>query len=104
MSTGCCGLLAVASPISRPYQATPALTFGLWAEYIQVTRPPQQKPVMPSLSTLPPFCAAHATQASRSPITCASGAFETMSFIRVGMSAILLGSPWRTNSSGASAR
>ena len=42
-------------PTMRPYHATPAFRPGLCAAYIHTMRPPQQKPVMPSLdvSALP---------------------------------------------------
>src|SRR3569832_1846691 len=69
ISIGFEGVIGVLSPTSRPYQATPALTFGLCPQYSQTMRPPQQNPVMPSLSTLPPLSLAQATTASRSPNT-----------------------------------
>ena len=50
---GCLGCSSVALPTTLPYQATPALTLGLCAEYSQVIRPPQQKPVIANLSALP---------------------------------------------------
>ena len=54
----------------RPYQATPAFRLGLWAEYSQTIRPPQQKPVTPSFSEFPlPDFFAQATAASRSDMT-----------------------------------
>src|SRR3569832_1699319 len=70
ISIGFEGVIGVLSPTSRPYQATPALTFGLCPQYSQTMRPPQQYPVMPSSSTLPPLSLAQATTASRSPSTC----------------------------------
>src|SRR5437870_6722251 len=81
MSIGFFGDIAFGWPTKRPYQATPALTFGLCAAYIQTMRPPQQKPVMPSLSVLPFDFFAQATAASRSDITCASGTFATIGLI-----------------------
>ena len=45
--------LARPAPTSRPYQATPAFTLELWAQYSQVMRPPQQKPVMARRVTSP---------------------------------------------------
>ncbi len=47
---------------------------------------------------------AHATVASRSDITCASGTFETTSAKICFQSAIFDTSPWRAYSSGAIAR
>ena len=42
-------------------------------------RPPQQKPVMPSLAVSPlPLALAQATVASRSLMTCASGTLATI--------------------------
>jgi hypothetical protein len=87
----------VASRTSGPYQATPAFTTGLCASYIHTMRPPQQKPVMPSLAVSAlPSPLAKATVESRSPMTCASGTFETMSLISVWMSVMdFVASPWR---------
>src|SRR5476649_1518500 len=103
-STGLVGDIAFGSPTRRPYHATPAFRLGLCAAYIHVTRPPQQKPVMPILSALPPLALAHATMASRSVITCWSGVLAMMFFIRSEIDGTVVGSPWRTNRSGASAR
>src|SRR6478735_5912763 len=82
-STGLVGDSGVASFESGPYHATPAFTAGLCASYIHTMRPPQQKPVMPSLAVSAlPSPLAKATVESRSPMTCASGTLETMSLIR----------------------
>ncbi len=85
-STGWVGVVAVALPTSRPYQATPAFTDGLCALYIQVMRPPQQNPVMPSLLVSAPSALAQATAASRSVITCASGTLLMTSAISLAIS------------------
>ena len=45
---------------------------------------------MPSRAASPPFALAQATQASRSPITCASGTFETTSLISLAIVAVRL--------------
>ena len=103
-SIGFIGFSAVGAPISWPYQATPAFTPGLCAVYSQVMRPPQQKPVMPSLAVSPPLALAHATVASRSAITCASGTLPTTSLTSLLISPYDCASPCRTKSSGAIAR
>ncbi len=73
--------------ISGPYQATPAFTAGLCASYIHTMRPPQQKPVMPSLAVSAlPSPLANSTAASRSPMTCASGTLFTISVTSLGIS------------------
>ncbi|MNT34760.1 hypothetical protein D3C72_1707580 [compost metagenome] len=72
--------------LSLPYQATPALTSGLCAAYIQVRRPPQQNPVTATRRGSPPLAAAHATLASRSAKTCSSGTLLTSSEMSFGMS------------------
>ncbi len=88
------GVISFGCPITRPYQATPAFTFGLWAAYSQVMRPPQQKPVTASLPASPPFFAAQAAAASRSDMTCASGTLATIGRIW-SMSESFETSPWR---------
>src|SRR6478609_7105215 len=96
-STGCFGWSSSAGPVRRPYQATPALTPGLCAEYSQTIRPPQQKPVIPSRATSAlPVDFAQATVASRSDITWASGTFETT--LKISWNSFGLNfetSPWR---------
>ena len=54
---------------------------GLCAAYMSAMRPPQQKPVMPSLLVSAFSDFANATAASRSAITCASGVLLTTSLI-----------------------
>ena len=96
MSMGCFGCRSFAVPTMRPYQATPASTSLLWAAYNHTMRPPQQKPVMASLSVLPPpDFFAQATVASRSSITCLSGTFETTLLMISWMSVSFETSPWR---------
>src|SRR3989304_6338422 len=95
-SIGYWGCSSVRLPVSRPYQATPALSWGLWAAYSQTILPPQQNPVMPSFGMFPlPPALAHATVAARSAITCASGTFDT-TFAKISLiSDIPDTSPWR---------
>src|SRR5713226_633626 len=77
-SIGYFGCSGSRSPTKRPYHATPALSFGLCAAYSQTIRPPQQKPVIPSLAVLAlPDLLAQSTAALRSDITWASGTLET---------------------------
>ena len=78
MSIGFLGCSSRGGPHdSGPYQATPAFTAGLCASYIHTMRPPQQKPVMPSLAVSAlPSPLAKATVESRSPMTCSSGTLD----------------------------
>ncbi len=73
-----CKSVAFPAADSRPYHATPAFTSLLWAAYSHTIRPPRQNPVTPGFAVSPwPSCFAHAAVASRSPITRASGTFDT---------------------------
>ena len=104
-SIGLRGCRSSAWPARRPYQATPALTLGLCAAYSQTMRPPQQNPVMPTeAASARPWDRHQPSVASRSLITCASGTWLTTSLMMRWMSAIPETSPWRTNSSGATAK
>ena len=85
-SIGCFGVIALVWPCRRPYHATPAFSSRLWAAYSQTIRPPQQKPVIPSLEVLPPIPFAQATAASRSFRTCASGVRWMISVCSLAMS------------------
>ena len=70
----------------------------------KVTRELGLKPVIASRAASPPLAAAQAAKASRSPITWASGTL-LMTVLRISATlAILPGSPWRRNRSGAIAR
>src|SRR5437773_12025134 len=101
----CLGCNSLVGPTRRPYQETPAFRCMLCAAYNQTIRPPQQNPVMPSLSTLPaPDALAQATVASRSSITCASVTLVTTADRISFTSDIFETSPWHANSSGEIAR
>ena len=68
-------------------------------------RPPQQKPVIASLSVFPmPDFLAQATVASRSSITCLSGTLATTLVMISWMFVMPATSPCRAYSSGATAR
>lgn len=75
------------------------------AAYSHVMRPPQQKPVIAARDTsAAPDALANARVASRSLITCASGTFDT-TLLRISLKSVIFETPpWRTNSSGATAK
>ena len=90
------GLKAVRLADQPAVPGDAGLQVGLCAEYSQTIRPPQQKPVMPSLATSPlPVPLAQATVASRSDITWASGTLETTLEMISGISLIFETSPCR---------